>query len=692
MFIGLEKENLIFDENFKNVVFNKSELPENITLDYSDNQIEFVSGVHKNSVSLIKEMYDLMDNEIFKDKYIWPFSMPGINDYNPTHLGFLGDDLNYRLSLKDKYDKNLLNTSGIHFNFSFEEDLDEEFYFNMLKKIYVFGPLLLQFVAYTPFYQNKMNDHNLDFINQNKGYKNSISLRNTNDYGYYNEHKLDFDYTTLDSYKKSIKDLINDGILLSEKEIYSKVRLKKANNKHYLELRFIDINPFNRLGISIDAIDNIMVFLNYIKDIDIIDFDIKTCQDNFDLVAKNGRDKQIKLSINKKVDTLENHTLSLLENMCNCSGKKHCVIDNIKSNYISNNTYIERFIKLLETNTVLDLGKQMAYKKEVYSSNDDLKDLELSTQILINEAVDMGFEVSILDRFANAIEIKNKNKSEIIFQATKTNLDKYSNVLVMENKLLTKYVLDQAKIHTPKGIDITLGEEYDISIFNNKPIVIKPVDTNFGLGITILKDYNKSDVDDAVLLAFSHSNKIIIEEFFDGVEYRLLVIGDEVVSIVNRVAAHVVGDGIHTVKQLVDLKNENPLRGSGYVLPLEKLKLSDFELNFIKNQGHSVDDILDVGQILYLRENSNVSTGGDSLEVFDVIPSRFKEIALSAAKTLDVKICGIDMIINDDFTDYTIIEANFNPAIQMHTYPLLGFGKNVASKILDLLFKDEDID
>lgn len=685
MYIGLEKENLIFDTDFNPHSFNIDTLPEHMTLDYSDNQIEFVSGIHETSTSLVKEMYDLLDNDLFLDKYIWPLSNPGINDYTPSFTGFSDNpDIEYREYLKSKYDKNLLNMSGIHFNFSFKEETSAEFYFEFLKKIYVFGPILQQFVAYTPVFQAAMHDEGLVDQNSNRGYNNSISLRNSQKHGYYNEHLLNLDYSSYATFDASISSNIDDGTIKSAKEIYSKVRLKNLNNKYYLELRFIDINPFNRLGISLDTIDIIMTFLNYLKDVELKDFSIDTCLENFDLVALNGYDKSIELNINNQVDSLYNHTLNLLKNLCSCKGAKTCVIASLTQDYIDKTTDLDKFMQLVNNDTILEIGKKLAHKKEVYVHDSSLEHLELSTKILIEEARRQNRMVNIIDAEANAIEIDNKH---IIFQATKTNVDNYANVLVMENKLLTKYVLNKHLINTPLGISVIKGETFNYNDFFNKKIVVKPVDTNFGLGISIF-DYEKEKLTKALDFAFSYSDRVIIEEFFTGTEFRFLVIDDEVVSIVKRIAANVVGDGIHNIKELVDIKNCNPLRGNKYTKPLEFIKLGDFELDFLKQQGLNPNYIPKINEVVYLRENSNVSTGGDSAEVLDLIPLKFKIVAQNAAIALGVKICGIDMIIDDNFTTYTIIEANFNPAIQMHTYPLTGVGKNIAHKILRLLDKD----
>ena len=189
-------------------------------------------------------------------------------------------------------------------------------------------------------------------------------------------------------------------------------------------------------------------------------------------------------------------------------------------------------------------------------------------------------------------------------------------------------------------------------------------------------------------LAFKHDNTVLIEEFIKGKEYRFLVIDDKVVGILHRVPANVIGDGEKSIRELVEIKNQDPLRGKGYVTPLEKINLEENAKLFLKQQGKDFDYIPLLNEVVYLRENSNISTGGDSIDYTDDIPEKFKEIAVLAAKAAGAKICGVDMMLEDyrdENTNYAIIELNFNPAIHIHSYPYKGKERKIAIEVLKLL-------
>lgn len=323
----------------------------------------------------------------------------------------------------------------------------------------------------------------------------------------------------------------------------------------------------------------------------------------------------------------------------------------------------------------------------------NIKGLELSTQIIIEESLRRGIHAEIIDQKENLIRLEKEGKVEYIQQATKTSADSYIVVLLMENKQVTKLLLKEQRMNVPHGVVIHSQEEalQAYNEFEGLEIVVKPNSTNFGQGVVILDENRKTeDFKKAVDYAIALDSTVLIEEFFKGKEYRFLVIGDELAAVLHRVPANVVGDGQHTIEELVEIKNQNPLRGKGYVTPLEKIQLGVVEKDFLLKQNLTKKSILDKDQVVYLRENSNVSTGGDTIDYTDEMHPGYKDIAIKAAKALNAKICGIDIILKDykeapTEDNYCIIELNFNPALHMHNFPFEGKNRRVEEKVLDLL-------
>lgn len=320
------------------------------------------------------------------------------------------------------------------------------------------------------------------------------------------------------------------------------------------------------------------------------------------------------------------------------------------------------------------------------------KKLELSTQYLIAGAKARGIEVEVLDGKENIIRLTKGDKVEIVMQATRTSADSYIAPLIMTNKHVTKLLLDEADIRVPAGWRIHSLEQGMAlySSFEGDSMVVKPQSTNFGVGITMLaKGFGEETYRRALELAFNEDSLVLVEAFAPGKEYRFLVIDDRVVGILHRVPANVTGDGTSTIEELVTEKNDDPLRGYKYVKPLEKIQLGHFEVTYLQEQGLTVKDILPKGETVYLRKNSNISTGGDSLDFTDLMAPEYSQIAVRAAQTVGAKICGVDMVLSDvahfDEKGYSIIELNFNPAIHIHNAPYKGKNRHGDQAVLDLL-------
>jgi len=324
--------------------------------------------------------------------------------------------------------------------------------------------------------------------------------------------------------------------------------------------------------------------------------------------------------------------------------------------------------------------------------------MELSTQILISEALSREIDVAVLDPDDNFISLRKDGRTEYVKQATRTSADDYISPLIMENKQVTKKILSEHGVQVPDGkmYSEPVQAFKDFIYYSGQSIVIKPKSTNFGLGISILKNpISETIFNDAIYKAFEFDSSILIETFIPGKEYRFLVIDDDVIAVLHRVPANVTGDGVHTIQALVAEKNSDPLRGTGYKTPLEKLKTGKEEIEFLNAQGLVIDSVPGNGEQIFLRKNSNISTGGDSIDYTDVIPESYKQFAVKAAKAVGAKICGADMIISDFDKEpgraadgnynYGIIELNFNPALHIHEFPYKGKKHYSEKKILNLL-------
>ena len=681
---GIERELLLFKKRYQPLNVTQKFIEEYATLDFADFQIEVVTPPFKNIENVYQDVAIKLNKELFTKNSIWPYSLPPKINFDVSFKGSTNDiDVDYRENLSKKYGNDMLLMSGIHFNYSsdkyFETKEDSDnYYFNLMKKLYVFGPIIMQFFSFTPQSDNEYFKKKLELYN----FSNPISIRNSNDIGYINEHLFDINYNNLKSYKASIQKLIPNNIT-SKGEVYSKVRIKESGNEiTHIELRFIDLNPFTYIGTTSTQLRLITDFIIFLDKIELTNFNNKLNLENFNSVATEGGDSSIKLNINGVIDTLHNHTISILNRI---DTEVTC---KVKEQYIAKKCDIHKLMELkLTTENLYD----MSFHNDSFE-NEIQHGTELSTSILLEYCKKNDIKHSIISKENNLIEITINEKVNRVKQATITNFDTFANVDIMNNKELTKLYLHKHGINSPRGIVISDINEFNYDILKDSDYIIKPLDSNFGLGISkVSHDTPMDDIKSSLEKAFEFSNRIIVEQYIKGNEYRFLVINNEVISIVQRIPANVIGDGTNTISKLIEKKNNDPRRGIKYTKPLEKINVDEFVIEKLKIQNLNLNSVLKINQQIFLRDNSNISTGGDSIEVSEIILSKYKNIAIAAAKVLDVSITGVDMIIEDITLidgSYSIIEMNFNPAIHMHAFPFNGYGKDCAKEIISLLKKN----
>jgi cyanophycin synthetase len=225
------------------------------------------------------------------------------------------------------------------------------------------------------------------------------------------------------------------------------------------------------------------------------------------------------------------------------------------------------------------------------------------------------------------------------------------------------------------------------------PVVVKPLDGNHGRGVSInLK--TDEEVETGFEKASEHGRTIIVESYIEGFDHRLLVVNGELVAAAKREPGHVVGDGEHTIAELVDIVNEDPRRGVGHEKVLTRLEFDHQAERLLKKIGYDQETVLAKDEVVYLRSTANLSTGGTALDVTDVIHPDNREMAIRAIKAIGLDIGGVDFLTNDISLSYReagggICEVNAGPGFRMHVAPSEGTPRDVAGPVIDMLFPPE---
>jgi cyanophycin synthetase len=276
-------------------------------------------------------------------------------------------------------------------------------------------------------------------------------------------------------------------------------------------------------------------------------------------------------------------------------------------------------------------------------------------------------------------------------QATVTSETRHTAVEIASDKRLTNQILHSLGLPVTRqrmvyDAEEAVGAAEDLGY----PVVVKPLDGNHGRGVSInLRDAEQ--VRTAFEEAYERSSTVIVETFQEGRDYRILVVNGKVVAVSERVPGHVVGDGTHTIAELVEIVNSDPRRGVGHEKVLTRLELDHQAERLLEAAGLTPRSVLPAGEIFYLRSTGNLSTGGTAIDKTDVIHYDNRAMAERAVKAIGLDVGGVDYIAPDVSRSYqevggSIVEINAAPGFRMHVAPTEGTPRDAAGPVIDMLF------
>lgn len=319
----------------------------------------------------------------------------------------------------------------------------------------------------------------------------------------------------------------------------------------------------------------------------------------------------------------------------------------------------------------------------------ELERLGPSTGSIVEEAASRGIPWIRLNKYSLCQLGYGANQKKI--QATVTSQTSSIGVELACDKEDTKYLLEQAEVQVPKGEIIrTEAGLKDAVEYIGYPLVTKPIDGNHGRGITV--DINSwEEALEGFRAAKEVSRSVIVERFITGEDYRILVINHRLVAAAKRTPAHVVGDGKSTLQQLIDEVNKDPRRGYGHEKVLTQITVNDLTKSIIASYGYTLETIPKEGERVILKDTANLSTGGTSEDVTDIVHPANVFMAERISKIIDLDICGIDVMTTDiskplEETGGAVLEVNAGPGFRMHLAPSEGLPRNVAADVIDMLF------
>lgn len=336
-------------------------------------------------------------------------------------------------------------------------------------------------------------------------------------------------------------------------------------------------------------------------------------------------------------------------------------------------------------------GKQYDLARDIQNLREIREEVRLgpSTGSLVEEAVRRNIPFIRLNK--NSLVQLGYGKNQRRIQATIASTTSSIAVDLACDKEGTKDILEAASIPVPRGFIIT--DENELETTANRvgyPIVIKPVNGNHGKGATT-NILNLQSAIEAFEAAQKYSRKIIVEKYITGRDFRVLVINYKFVAAALRTPAAVMGDGKHTIAELIDITNEDPRRGYGHEKVLTSIKIDDAVHFMLEKYGYNLGTVPKEGEEVWVKPTANLSTGGTSEDVTDIVHPSNVVMCERIARVIGLDICGVD-IMADNLSEPlhevggAVLEVNAAPGFRMHLEPASGLARNVAEPVIDMLY------
>ncbi|MDP3170668.1 MAG: cyanophycin synthetase, partial [Polaromonas sp.] len=265
---------------------------------------------------------------------------------------------------------------------------------------------------------------------------------------------------------------------------------------------------------------------------------------------------------------------------------------------------------------------------------------------------------------------------------------------IAQDKDLTKKLLQAAGVPVPVGRPAADADDaWAAALEIGLPVVVKPLDGNQGKGVTV--NIVTRDHLNIAFRAAAEYGEVLVEKFLPGNDFRLLVVGNKLVAASRRDPPQVLGDGLHSVRELVDIVNQDPRRGEGHATSLTKIRFDEIAVARLAVQDLTPESIPARGRRVILRNNANLSTGGTATDVTTDVHPEVAARAVAAAQMIGLDICGVDMVCESvlrplEAQSGGVVEVNAAPGLRMHLSPSYGKGRAVGSAMINALFTHGD--
>lgn len=315
----------------------------------------------------------------------------------------------------------------------------------------------------------------------------------------------------------------------------------------------------------------------------------------------------------------------------------------------------------------------------------DPNDLKITAKLIYREFERRGVPIEVIDSSMGLLLYTDYEGEKHYLRSTLSDRENAQAYVIAKNKYLT--MLFCSRLNLPHPLTYLSTDQASESIIaEGRSAVVKPLDGAHGEGITVGVD-NLIDLGKAVERAQRVSSKVLIQERIAGDDYRVLFIGGEFAAAIRRSPACVIGDGISTVRGLIEIENMNPLRGSNYEKSLEYIPIDSAALYL----GDKLDTYIpENGEKVQVVGVANLSSGGSAQDATEIIPKSMIDYSARLVNELRMGICGVDFMWSGNQEDEPmIIEINATPGIDMHDDSMFGTPRNTIPRFVDFLLSKQ---
>ncbi|BDZ31393.1 bifunctional glutamate--cysteine ligase GshA/glutathione synthetase GshB [Lactiplantibacillus sp. WILCCON 0030] len=653
------------------------------------------------------------------DDYLWPLSSTPVLPADLQQIPLSeADEVGFkrRQQQANHYDITKLMTTGVHVNLSFNEQLFTRLYSETFHQHYssyvefrnaIYLKVAQGFVRMNWLIQYLFGATPTLQITDTQSKRQRSSVHAPA--GRYSQVKGD--YTSIDRYVAKLQADVQNKKLLSISDFDGPVRFRSTGQLttlgrqgvYYLEYQGLDLDPTLTTGVDHNAIEFIRLLASY--------FVMMPALPAAMVSQVSAQADQLSAQV-----TMENPTtasaqaqpalqvLDALKDFVKTHGlpaSDAVLLTHLKQRVSDPKQTPSAKIAAQADPLAWATKQAQQYQAEAQTKPFSLPgftQLDLSSQLLAEQALARGIKVAVVDAHAAIMRLTHADQAQIVVNGSGTDLNPQALTTVLTHKVAAKQIIAEHGGQVPASQTYRsanqLIDDYD-RYAQGGGIVLKGTDTTRAVAAFRIMP-KRALFEQVVRQLFEQTKSVMAEALIVGSSYRFLVIDGKVQAIVERIPANIVGDGRSTVQALLDRKNARELRGTALAYPQSELKLGTVERYRLESYHLDLDSVVSRGTQILLREDATFGNGADVLDATaDMHPSYIAAVEKLAAD-LKLKVAGFDVMIPNLYAELTpehpemavYLGIHAAPYLYPHCFPMFGAAQPVTAKLLSALFPE----